>query len=324
MNQSRAFLKINRLIKKAQNIFIMGHKDLDLDAIGSALGFYDYVRSKGKNAFIVMNDRKHEAGVKKILKMVDEVSFIKSKNIPDELFENSLLIMVDVNKKALLQDDKILSRVSKIVVVDHHEVGDTTVTQADVSLISKDASSASELVTRFMYYFNYQVRELYASFLLAGITLDTNSFAIKTNSITHYVAYLLIENGADVKFVNTLLKQDIEDYILRQRVITDVEVIDKTIAFAKGSNRVIYKREELAKIADTLLEFDDIETSYVIGKLGDDVIGISARSMGEVNVGLVLSLLGGGGDKNNAACRIEGKTLKDVEVSLKNVLGEIK
>jgi len=324
MNKKRAYLRIRALLKKSKNIFIMGHKDLDLDAIGSALGIYDFVHQMKKRAFIIMNDKKHEAGVRKILEMVDEDIFIRSSEIFEEDLKDSLLFIVDTNKKKLFQDANITSKVSNIVILDHHDVGDDTLTTADVSLIDKEASSASELVVEFLYYFSYPIRSMYASFLLSGITLDTNNFTAKTGSKTHHVAYHLIESGADVRFVNTLLKQDLEDYILRQKVITDVEIIQRTVAFAKGSNRVIYKREELAKIADTLLEFNHIETSYVIGKLEDNVIGISARSNGNIHVGKVLALLGGGGDASDAACRIENQSLKEVEASLKKVLGEYK
>lgn len=324
MNKKRAYLRIRALLRKSKNVFIMGHKDLDLDAIGSALGIYDFARQMKKHAFIIMNDKKHEAGVRKILEMVDEDIFVPSSEIRDEYLKDSLLIIVDTNKKNLFQDSNIVSKVSHVVIIDHHDIGEDTLTKADVSLIDKDASSASELVVEFMYYFSYPVRSMYASFLLSGITLDTNNFTVKTGSKTHQVACFLIEAGADVRFVNTLLKQDLEDYILRQKVITDVEIIHRTIAFAKGSNRVVYKREELAKIADTLLEFNHIETSYVIGKLEDDVIGISARSSGSIHVGKVLALLGGGGDMFDAACRIENQSLKEVESSLKKVLGEYK
>ncbi len=323
MNRKRAYFKIRHEIRRSKNVFIMGHIDLDLDAIGSCLGIYDFVRSQKKNAYIVINEKKHEAGVSKVLKMLDDISILTAKEISEDAYKNSLLIIVDTNKKRLLQDSEILSKVSKVVIMDHHDVGEDTVS-CHVPLILKDASSASELVVEFLYYFGYKMQKQIASFLLAGITLDTNGFSAKTGSKTHLVACYLIECGADVKFVNTLLKQDLEDYILRQKVITDVEIIKKTIAFAKGSNRVIYKREELAKIADTLLEFDHIETSYVIGKLSDTVIGISARSVGDINVGEVMSLLGGGGDVNDAACRIEDKSLKEVETLLKKVLGDIR
>lgn len=323
MNRGKKFKAINRYIKQADSIFIMGHKDLDLDAIGSALALYQLAIQFGKQAYVVLNDKKHEAGVKKAFDLVKgSVYFITSSQVRSFLTSKSLLLVVDVGKPLLMQDGDLVSKFSSILVLDHHDRTAETI-KASFEIIDSDVSSTSEIVTEFLHYHSYKLPKEYLTFLLAGITLDTNDFAIKTSAKTHYAAYYLIHNGASVKDVNILMKQDIEDYILRQKVITDVEVIKKTIAFAKGSNRIFYKKEELAKIADTLLEFNHIETSYVIGKLSESEIGISARSSGEVNIGEILALLGGGGDRHDAACRISNKSIKEVEDSLKKVLGEI-
>ncbi len=324
MNKKQSFKAINRFIRHSSSIFIMGHKDLDLDAIGSALAIYQLCLKFKKKAYIILDDTKHEAGVQKILDIVrDTVIFLNSSKIEKYKNSNSLLVVVDVNKSQIMQNEKIFSSFRKTVVIDHHDLGEDSVS-ANILLIDKEISSTSELVTEFLYFYNYPIPPIYATFLLAGITLDTNNFTSKTNAKTHYAASYLIRHGASVKDVNVLLKQDLEEYILRQKVITDLEVLDGTIAFAKGSNRICYKREELAKIADTLLEFNHIETSYVMGKLSDKEIGISARSIGTVNIGEVLEKLGGGGDQHDAACRISGKTLKEVEEDLKKVLGEMK
>lgn len=324
MDIIKKYKQVKKLIKKSSSIFIMGHKGLDLDAIGSALALYKIIEVQNKNIYIVLNDKKHEAGVAKVLNQVkDNVNFIDSKKVDSLLGNNDLLIVVDVNKPYIMQDEKLVSKFDKIVLLDHHEKTTDTI-DSTVEIIHPRAGSTSEIVVEYMHYFNYTVPSLFATFLLSGITLDTNDFTSKTTSMTHYAAYSLIEMGASVKEVNVLLKQDIEEYILRQKVITDVEVLYKTVAFAKGSNRVIYKREELAKIADTLLEFNNIETSYVIGKLSDNEIGISARSSGTVNIGDVLSLLGGGGDRYDAACRLTDVSLKEAEEKLKKILGEIK
>lgn len=324
MDIIKKYKQVKKLIKKSSSIFIMGHKGLDLDAIGSALALYKIIESKNKNIYIVLNDKKHEAGVARVLNQVkDNVNFIDSKKVDSLLGNNDLLIVVDVNKPYIMQDEKLVSKFDKIVLLDHHEKTTDTI-YSTVEIIHPRAGSTSEIVVEYMHYFNYRVPSLFATFLLSGITLDTNDFTSKTTSMTHYAAYSLIEMGASVKEVNVLLKQDIEEYILRQKVITDVEVLYKTVAFAKGSNRVIYKREELAKIADTLLEFNNIETSYVIGKLSDNEIGISARSNGIVNIGDVLSLLGGGGDRYDAACILTDVSLKEAEEKLKKILGEIK
>lgn len=321
MDKIQKFKKFNQMIKKSDSIFIMGHKDLDLDAIGSAIGIYELAVHLKKKAYIILNDKKHEAGVKRVLELVKgDISFISSEEVSDYIQAKSLLVIVDVNKPLIMQDGQLVSLFSDTVILDHHDKNETSLVPT-LEIIDSMTSSTSEIVTEYFYYYDYSFSSLCATFLLAGITIDTNEFLVKTSAKTHYAAYCLLEYGASLKDVNALLKQDLEEYILRQKVITDLEVLNKNIAFAKGSSRIFYKREELAKIADTILEFNHIETSYVIGKLSDDEIGISARSIGSVNVGEVLSLLGGGGDRHDAACRISGKTLKEVEEELKQVLG---
>lgn len=321
MDKIQKFKTINRMIKKSDSVFIMGHKDLDLDAIGSAIGIYEIATKLNKKAHIILIDKKHESGVKRVLELVKgKISFVNSKEVANLVTDKSLLILVDVNKPGIMQSSKVLSYFTNTIILDHHDKSDASL-DASVELIDSDTSSTSEIITEYFHYYNFSFSRDCATFLLAGITIDTNDFAVKTSAKTHYAAYYLLEFGASLKDVNTILKQDLEEYVLRQKVIADLEVISKNIAFAKGSNRIIYKREELAKIADTLLEFNNIETSYVIGKLSDEEIGISARSLGSVNVGEILSLLGGGGDRHDAACRIEGKSLKEVEEELKHVLG---
>lgn len=323
MDIIKKYRYVRKKIKKASNIFIMGHKGLDLDAIGSALAFYNLVEQLGKKAYIILNDKKHEAGVSKVLNLVkNDINFVTSKEVNSLISTNDLLIIVDVNKPCIMQDEKIVSKFNTVLLFDHHEKTNDTI-NATVEIIHPRAGSTSEIITEYMHYFNYKVPPEIATFLLAGITLDTNNFTVKTTDFTHYAAYFLIEMGASVKNVNILLKQDIEEYVLRQKVITEVEVLNKTVAFAKGSSRIFYKREELAKIADTLLEFNNIETSYVIGRLSEEEIGISARSSGNVNIGEVLSLLGGGGDRYDAACVLTNISLKETEEKLKKILGEI-
>jgi len=324
MDIIKKYKQVKKLIKKSSNIFIMGHKGLDLDAIGSALALYKLIEPFDKKLYVILNDKKHEAGVSKIIKQVkDNINFIESSDVDNLFGINNLLIVVDVNKPHIMQDASLISKFDNIVLFDHHEKTTDTI-DSTIEIIHPRAGSTSEIIAEYMHYFNYDVPSEYATYLLAGITLDTNNFTSKTTAMTHYAAYFLTLMGASVKDVNVLMKQDIEEYILRQKVITEVEILYDTVAFAKGSNRIFYKREEIAKIADTLLEFNNIETSYVIGRLSDKEIGISARSSGTINIGDVLSLLGGGGDRYDAACILTDVSLKQAEEKLKQILGEIK
>ena len=152
--------------------------------------------------------------------------------------------------------------------------------------------------------------------------MDTCNYAIRVSSNTFYISYKLMELGAKIPIVQGLLKSDLKSYNKRQKVINDTIMI-KNFAISKGLQTEIYKREELAKIADTLLLFDGIETSFAIGKLSKTTVGISARSIGNVDVGALMRIFGGGGDDNVAAAKIENTTVRKVELELLNYINKI-
>ena len=311
--------EINNLIKKASSIFIMGHKYLDLDAIGSSIGMYEYVKTFNKKATIIINDRRIEAGVKKILDKLDGLYQIKRSNkIKLKINEESLLIIVDTNKQALLQDSNLLDMFKNVLVIDHHDFGESSINKG-LMIIDEETSSTCEMIAEFLNDSNVNTNEVVSTALLSGIVLDTNNFVLKTTENTFKAAYILTKNGANPSYVQYLLKQDVKKYIARQKVITNVKVV-KNVAISVAKSTEQYRREDLARIADTLLLFNKIEASFVIGKLDKKTIGISARSVGTLDVGELLEKLGGGGNANEAGARIENSTIKKVELNLKELL----
>jgi len=311
--------EINNLIEKASSIFIMGHKYLDLDAIGSSIGMYEYVKTFNKKATIIINDRRIEPGVKKILDKLNGIYQIKSGNkVKLKINENSLLIIVDTNKQSLLQDSNIFDLFENILVIDHHDFGESSINKG-IIIIDEGISSTCEMITEFLNDSHITTSEDVSTALLSGIVLDTNNFILKTTANTFKAAYILTKNGADPYYVQYLLKQDVKKYIARQKVITNVKVI-KNVAISVAKSTEQYRREDLARIADTLLLFNKIEASFVIGKLDKKTIGISARSIGTVDVGELLENFGGGGNTNEAGARIENSTVKKVELNLKELL----
>lgn len=317
---SKKFKKLKGEIKKHNNIFVMGHKDLDLDAIAGCLGISSICKKYNKNSYIIINDKTHEAGVKKILSQVKkDFNIINGKSVNELVTKRDLLIVVDVNKPYMLQDNNVLDCFKDVIVIDHHEKNEDSIS-SNFQIVDNNTSSTSEIIVKYLYFYGIIVPKYIATTLLSGIVLDTNDFAYKTTGDTFLCSHYLMKMGADNKEVQYLLKQDLEEYILRQRVIADTEIINKKVALAVGSQKVKYKKEELAKIADTLLEFNHIELSFVVGKLTDNTIGISARSVGKHSVGKILEKLGGGGDKYEAASRIEDKSLKEVVEDLKKVI----
>ena len=311
--------KIKKLIKKSNNIFISGHKNLDLDAIGACVGIACLARKFKKQSYIIVDDTEHELGVNKILEEIKRsFNIIKSSDIPNLYKKNSLLVIVDTNKTHMIQNDKILHYFNNILVIDHHQETDQTIN--GINMIDTDKSSACEMVTSILRKYNAELLENEATIILSGIVLDTNNFSKKTKADTFYEAYYLTELGANPKKVQYYLKENLNDYIIRNKVIMNVEVISDKYAIAVGEGK--YKQEELAKIANTLLNFDDIEASFVLGNRIDDGVGISARSEGIVDVGSILEKIGGGGDQCNAACKVNDMTLKEVKKELIRVLNE--
>lgn len=312
--------KIKKLIGKADEVYIMGHKHIDLDALGACLGMYEYVVHQKKDGYIIIDDEAFELSSRKVIdKAKFKINIINSNQMNDMISKKSILILVDMNKKFLAQNPEVIDYFQNIIVIDHHDRGELTLDRGIV-IIDTQAASTTEMISDFLIYNKIPLSEDLATYLLAGIVLDTNNFVVKTDENTFKVAYLLTKNGASPKKVQYLLKQDLNEYIERQKVITDVKVFGK-VALTKGLQKVIYKREDLAKIADTLLFFNKIEASFVIGRISDDEMGVSARSMGNINVGKIMEKFGGGGDAHEAATRIKVDRLKDLEEGLEEIIG---
>lgn len=316
--------EIKKQIKKSKNVFIIAHKDLDLDALGACIGVSSICNSFHKNNYIIMDDIKHELSVEKVLKEIEDTyTIIKSDEIPKYHHKKSILIIVDTNKAHLLQNDKILHYFDNIIILDHHQETDQTM-EHTIHIINEKASSACEIVTNLIEKYNVKLDEKTATFILAGIVLDTSNFIVKTDTKTYQAVYYLSKQGADPRKVQYFLKQDIKEYIIRQKVITEVKIIKEKYALSVAPEKLKYKREELAKIADTLLQFNDIEASFVLGNRVDGGIGLSARSEGEINVGEIAENFGGGGDNHDAAAQIKNMELQEVKEELIKILNNEK
>lgn len=312
------YKKINKMVEDASNVFVVGHRDLDLDALGSCLAMYNYVENLQKDVYLIFDDTKSETAVNKVIKELNNVKFITSDKTKKIKNGDSLLIIVDTNKKYLLQAEELDLEFDKKIIIDHHEKNEDTIKDGLI-IIDKDASSTCEMMTEFLKLNNFTVDSNLATILLSGIVLDTNNYVVKTDSNTFYYSYYLTTCGADASKVQYLLKQDLNKYIKRQQMITSVKTFNN-IAITKGLNKEVYRKEELAKTADSLLMFNEIEASFVIAKIENNSIGISARSMGNINVGQILGMLGGGGDANFAAASIEDATINKVEKELMNII----
>lgn len=316
---------LNKSIRDAKTIFLMAHKDLDLDALGSCIGMYMILSKRKKDIYIVIDDKTHELGVEKVLIELEGcLKIIKSEDLDKYINprkNKNLLIVLDTNKKELVQSQELLKRIEKKIVIDHHDLGKTSIKDC-IMIDDTEVSSTCEMITELVEYYDVEIEPYYATVLLSGIVLDTNNFTLKTNPETFYAAYYLTSLGASAKKVQYLLKQDINEYTERQKLMSAIETVNNKIAITKATPYTVYRREDLAKVADTLLFFNNIEASFVIGKIGKETIGISARSLGNYDINKILSKLGGGGSIYNGAAQLEETTISKVEHQLKEAIKE--
>lgn len=317
---------LNRAIRHAKTIFLMAHRDLDLDALGSSIGMYMFLKKKKKDCYIIIDDITHELGVEKVLRELEGcIKIIKSEDLEKYMHprdSKNLLMILDTNKADLVQNKDVLKKFEHKVVIDHHDLGKSSIKDALI-INDTEVSSTCEIITNLVEYYDVEIESYYATVLLAGIVLDTNNFTLKTNPDTYYAAYYLASLGASAKKVQYLLKQDINEYTERQKLLANIETINGRVAITKATQYTIYRREDLARVADTLLFFNNIEASFVIGKIGKDTVGISARSLGNYEISKILEKLGGGGSDYNGAAKFENMPISKVEQMLKKIIKEM-
>ena len=317
---------LNKAINKAKTVFIMAHRDLDLDALGSSIGMYLLLKGKRKDCYIVVDDLTHELGVEKVLRELEGcITIVKSENVEKYMHpreSKNLLLILDTNKPDLVQNKDLLKKFENKLVIDHHDLSKSSIKDA-IMINDTEVSSTCEMITELIEFYDVEIESYYATVLLAGIVLDTNNFTLKTTPETYYAAYYLSSLGASAKKVQYLLKQDIEEYTERQKLLAGIETINGRIAITKATPYTIYRREDLARVADTLLFFNNIEASFVIGKIGKDTIVVSARSLGNYEIHKILEKLGGGGSDYNGAAKFEDTTISNVEKLLKNTIKEM-
>ena len=317
--------KLNKAVRNAKTIFLMAHKNLDLDALGSQIGMYMLLKRKKKNCYIIIDDRNHEMGVEKVLRELEGcIDIIRSDEIEEYLYprnSKNLLIVLDTNKKELVQCTDLLSKIKNKLVIDHHDIGKTTIQDATL-IIDNKTSSTCEMIANLIEYYDVEIESYYATIILSGIVLDTNNYTLNTTAETYYTSYYLASLGASAKKVQYLLKQNIEEYAERQKLLASIETLDGNVAFTKATPYTQYRREELAKVADTLLFFNNIEASFVVGKVGKETIGVSARSLGNYDISKILEKIGGGGDATSGAATFEKTTISKVEQELKKIIKE--
>lgn len=318
------------LIQDSDRVFAMGHAQPDLDSIGACIGVRKMASMNKIDGHIIVNFDELTGSVGRLMDEVKQkedlyTSFISPQDATALVTEKSLLVIVDTHKPSLVVDPSILKRFDKVVVIDHHRRGEEFIEHPTLVYMEPYASSTAELVTELLEYQpkHDKITMIEATALLSGIIVDTKSFTLRTGSRTFEAASYLRTAGADTILVQRLLKEDIDTYIERSRIIQTVEFAAPGIAIAHGEETEIYDSVLVAQTADILLTMKDISASFVIAKRMDGRIGISARSLGDTNVQLVMEKLGGGGHLTNAATQMPDQPFTDVVAQLKQAITEV-
>lgn len=307
------------LVGDASSIFVMGHKCADLDTVGAAVGVSCIARSRGKKAKIVI-DLKNNASqslIEKLKKLPEYAdAFVSSQDAILEADSETLLVVVDTNRPEQVESETLLMSCNRVAVIDHHRRAATYIENAALNFHEPYASSACELVTEMIQYLVDQsvILRIEAEALLSGIVLDTKSFGIRTGSRTFDAAAFLRRMGADTTEVKRLLQSDLKTALSRYDIIRSARIYREGIAIAtssKSASRVI-----VAQSADELLNIAGVQASFVACPSDEDIF-VSGRSIGNVNVQLILEQMGGGGNKSTAGVQLKGTTMEDALLQLK-------
>ena len=311
---------LEELIEESQDVFIMGHTNSDIDAMGASLGIYRLAKTIGKEAYIV-NDT---AGVSleaflKVAKEDEEYqkAIISRDEAIQKISEDSLLVVVDTHKTSYVEVPELLEKTTKIVVIDHHRRSTDFIENAILTFHEVYASSACELVTELIEYSenNINLTQIETEGLYAGIMMDTKNFTFKTGVRTFEAAAYLRKCGVDIIKVKKWFQSDFETYNKISEIVANAEIVNETIGISVYENENIDNNIICAKAADELLTISDITASFVIGNIGDKIC-ISGRSIGDINVQIILEKLGGGGHITLAGAQIEGMTIEEVKQEL--------
>ncbi|GLC90090.1 DHH family phosphoesterase [Lysinibacillus piscis] len=318
------------LIQDSDKVFVMGHRNPDMDSIGAAIGVRKMAQMNDISGYIIVNFNELNGSVTRLMNEIESKSdfyeyFLTPEEATAKMTEKSLLVIVDTHKPDLVIDIDLLNKADKVVVIDHHRRSEDFITNPTLVYMEPYASSTAELITELLDYQPKKVKinTLEATALLAGIVVDTKSFTLRTGARTFEAASYLRTNGADTVLVQRLLKEDVDTYIQRSKIVQTVQFLQPGIAVAVGEESIVYDSVLIAQTADILLTMKDVSASFVIARRADGKIGISARSLGEVNVQLIMEKLGGGGHLTNAACQVDEHSIEQVKKQLKEAIDKV-
>ncbi len=316
------------LMTNSSKVFVLGHKMIDADGFAATIAIYRCAKKLGKTAYIIYDPESIDNTVAKIFKTIKEeyVSFLEAFVTPNKLpklvDKDSLLMVVDFQTTYQAIDNHIFNHFEKIGIIDHHRKGSGAIENPKFYYSQASASSSVELIFELMSFMKEPVEfsELEATWMLLGMVVDTNNFVYRASSTTFEVASTLKKYGADMNIVKEYLKEDLSEKIARQDAITNTEIYRGKFAIGYTSEDQIFDRAFLAKVSDELISISDIELAVTVGRISENQIGLSARSLGKINSQIIMEKMGGGGHLNNAAAQIKNGTVAETIALLKEKL----
>ncbi len=312
----------NQLTKEIKNhevVIIMAHRQIDFDALGSSLCMNEIIKSFGKESYLFLDQSvEHmDSATKKAFERVEHLGVKKlfPNNYKEFLGENPLLIILDTHKKDLLAYPPLLDQVKDVVIIDHHIKGSNYIKNTVLTYMNSGLSSVTEFMIHYARYLNKEMPPIISTIMLAGLSIDTNEYRMKTNASTYEASALLMEMGANNVEKLEFLRESKEEYLKRLDFVKKSDMVKKGVALCIMDENIVLPKD-LAIISESLLQFDKVDVAYTIGRTSENTIGISARSIGTVNVEEVMTSLGGGGHYGEAACQLENETLEGAREKL--------
>lgn len=316
---------LKQLIEQSSNVIIMGHENPDMDSFGASLGVYRMAKNQDKEVDIILNNVNDAIyNIYQSIKNTGNYSFITKEEAMAKTQNDTVVVVLDTHRPSFTQCPKILDIVEKKVVIDHHRRAAEYIDDAVLTYIEPYASSTCELITEIMQYISDKknIERIEAEALLAGINMDTKSFTFKTGVRTFEAASWLRRVGADTTNVRQLFQDDMDTFIEKAKVIKNAKAIGNNIALSICESQIQSKAIVVAQAADELLNIRGITASFVLGKKGTDDVFISARSLGDINVQVILEKLGGGGHLTIAGAQLKNTTIDEAVELLTNTIDE--
>ena len=320
---------LQEIFKDADQIFVVGHQRPDMDAIGGGIGIVKIARAHGVKAHVVLdtNHTNYDVGrlVARLEKDKDLDLFISPEDALAQATDQSLLVMADHSKYSITYDPKLYEKLkNRLVIIDHHRRGEEFPENPMLIYIEPYASSTCELVTEMIEYQPQRgeqlLTDLEATAMLAGITVDSKEFSLRTGTRTFDAASYLRSIGADSAIVSDLLKEDIESFTQKAKLVASLKMYKDDIALLLGPNDKIIDPIVTAQAADMALSLEHVDASFAVTRRKKDTIGTSARSMGDINVQVIMEKLGGGGHLSNAATQLKDITIDEAKEKLEKAI----